>query len=354
MLLDLSAFAWGLVLAVLAGVVTVIAIAPVRRFALRRSLIDMPNARSSHDRPTPRGGGVALLMGIGAAALAGLPQAPLESTLVAGLLVSAAGMAGIGFIDDARGLSKRVRFLAGGGLVWLAVTAGIRLEELDLAGVVRIPLGDAAPLVTAIWLLAVPNLYNFMDGIDGLAGMQAVAVGVTLAIVAALAGNAFVCGAALIVAGAAAGFLVYNWPPASIFLGDVGSWFLGFAFAALAVIGAKPGEGSVPFIVPVTLLSPFLLDTMVTLIRRVPKGRRWLEAHRDHYYQRLVRAGYSHRRVTLVYAGLNVIVGAAVLAYVLMDVPAVLAVPVGCFGVLAAKTRQVEARSRAVPLASTV
>jgi len=148
-----------------------------------------------------------------------------------------------------------------------------------------------------------------MDGIDGLAASEAVIVSGFLLVFSLQAGNALAFFSSLILFGGSAGFLVFNFPPAKIFMGDGGSNFLGFIFAALAIIGEQKGDGRIPFLVLVILLGMFLLDAGVTLIKRVPRGRNWLEPHRDHYYQRLIKLGYSHKKVTMLYSAMSVVLG---------------------------------------------
>jgi len=122
-------------------------------------------------------------------------------------------------------------------------------------------------------------------------------------------GNGLVFTASVIIFGAVLGFLPHNFPKAKVFMGDGGSNFLGYIFAALAVIGSQSDNNQISFIIPVILLSLFLLDGGTTLIKRLPKGKDWLEPHRDHYYQRLIKLGISHKNVTLLYSALNLLLG---------------------------------------------
>jgi Fuc2NAc and GlcNAc transferase len=152
------------------------------------------------------------------------------------------------------------------------------------------------------------NLYNFMDGIDGLAGGQAVLVGLVAAAVSWNAGVPSLAAIALLIAAAAAGFLAWNWAPAKIFLGDVGSGFLGFVFAVIAL--ASELRGTTPLLLWLLLLGVFVFDATLTLTRRVFHGDRWYDAHRSHAYQRAVQAGYSHQQVTTACLTLTALLGA--------------------------------------------
>jgi Fuc2NAc and GlcNAc transferase len=172
-----------------------------------------------------------------------------------------------------------------------------------------VPLGTAGSLLAVVGLAWLTNLYNFMDGIDGLAASEAVSVGLVGGGILAVAGADGIALAAFSLAATAGGFLVFNWPPAKIFMGDVGSGLLGYAFGVLAL--ASERAGAVPLVVWMFLLAVFIVDATATLIRRVMKGERWYEAHRAHAYQRAVQAGYSHRQVTLAIMGLNVLLAVA-------------------------------------------
>lgn len=289
----------------------------LRILAPRLGLVDVPNRRSSHEHPTPRGGGLAFVIicptiAIMASSLTGAPYFPGgEFLLLGGTLVGAVGLA-----DDRWGLSVRVRFCAylmAAGL--LAIGSGY-LDELQWSSGFHLQLGWLGLPATLLWIVGLTNAYNFMDGIDGIAGVQGVVVagtGVLLAIWQGHTGLAIYLAA---LAGGVLGFLLHNWPPARVFMGDVGSAFLGYNFAGLAVLSGE--SAAVPFFAWVILLAPFIFDTSFTLASRVARRERWYEAHRQHLYQRLVRRGWSHRTVTLTYLGLDLILaGIVIVGYAL-------------------------------------
>jgi UDP-N-acetylmuramyl pentapeptide phosphotransferase/UDP-N-acetylglucosamine-1-phosphate transferase len=201
----------------------------------------------------------------------------------------------------------------------MSMAFGIRLQAVTLPLIGVISLGILSPLATFVWLIGVTNFYNFMDGIDGLAGGEAVSVAGFLVIISLIYGNTFIFVTSLVILGSTLGFLLHNWPPAKIFMGDGGSNFLGFVFAALAIIGPQSGAASIPFVTPVILLGTFLFDATITLLKRIPKGQKWLEPHRDHYYQRLIILGYSHKQVTSLYCLVNVLLGGIALLYIRAD-----------------------------------
>jgi UDP-N-acetylmuramyl pentapeptide phosphotransferase/UDP-N-acetylglucosamine-1-phosphate transferase len=161
-----------------------------------------------------------------------------------------------------------------------------------------------------------------MDGIDGLATSQAIVAGVAIAVAATAVANPLVAIGAGLLAAASAGFLLSNLPPARLFMGDVGSTFLGFSFAGLSLLGnLGVGGGRLPVEFGLVVLAPFLFDGLLTLARRILRGERWYAAHRSHYYQRLVQGGLSHAQVTGLYAGLAVVAAGAALAGLGADTP---------------------------------
>ncbi len=297
----------------------------VRRYALRTSMLDLPNPRGSHSVPTPRGGGLAIavtaLSGVALAGGLGWVSAVVASALVGGGLLVAA----VGWADDRGGLPPSVRLLvhfaaAGWALWWLgglpALEAGWGPIQLGLAG-------SVVALLGIVWAI---NSYNFMDGIDGLAGGEALSVGLLGSLFLVANDHAGLATVPLLIAASSAGFLWWNWPPARIFMGDVGSGLLGFLFGALAV--ASERSGALPAFAWVVLLGVFAFDATATLVTRVLRGEAWHQAHRSHAYQRAVQSGWSHGQVTRTVLLLNL--GLAGLVWVGVRWPA-LRFPAGLF-----------------------
>ena len=256
-------------------------IAILLRMPWTAGLSDQPNERSLHAIPTPRIGGIGILAGVAAVSF---PPGPLALTLGCALALWC-----ISFADDMRGLPVAVRFLAHLAAATVAVTA--------LAG----PLDGIAAL--APWVIAIlavawaTNLYNFMDGADGIAGGMTVIGFAAYAIAAAIAGAQGLVWISAAIASAAAGFLVHNFPPARVFLGDSASIPLGFLAAMLGLHGIVAGTWMLAF--PLLVFSPFVVDATVTLVRRLVRGEVPWHAHRSHGYQRLVLAGWSRQRLAL-------------------------------------------------------
>lgn len=284
-----------------------------RRFCDPRSrlhILDHPNERSLHARPTPRSGGVALLagtlVGLGLLVLAG------NGGRVLGLVACALPLALVAFADDRRGLPVWLRLavqavVAVAALWWIGVPGSLGLPGTALV----LP---ALPVVVLgfLFLVWMTNLYNFMDGMDGFAGGMALIGFGSFALLGARAGDAAFVGICGVLAAAAAGFLRFNLPPARIFMGDTGSSVLGFLAGTL--VWWAQHERLFPLWIGVLVFSPFIVDATVTLVRRVLNGEKVWQAHRSHFYQRLVRLGWGHRRTVLAEYVLMLAAAASALA----------------------------------------
>jgi Fuc2NAc and GlcNAc transferase len=272
-----------------------------RRYSLRRGLLDVPNPRSSHSAPTPRGGGLAIVL-VCLGALMGLAVVgSLDERVAATIGGCAAVIALVGWLDDHGHVPALWRIVV---QFAAATTAVLLLGGFDtlVLGTYRVYLGPAGIMLAVVGLVWLTNLFNFMDGIDGIAGLEALIVAGAGGIMLVSAGANGLGSAALFAAAAAGGFLVWNWPPARVFMGDVGSGFLGFFLGTLALAGDR--AGAVPLHVWALLLAVFLFDATITVVRRLRKEPLH-EAHRRHAYQRAVAAGASHRAVTLSVLALN-------------------------------------------------
>ncbi|NMY25485.1 glycosyltransferase family 4 protein [Pseudomonas sp. WS 5021] len=276
----------------------------LRQYALRRSIIDIPNARSSHTVPTPRGGGVAIVLTF-AFALVWLAGAQLitvaesAALLGAGLLIAI-----IGFMDDHGHIAARWRLLGHfAAAIWmLSWMQG--LPAISAFGV-TFDLGWVGHVLAVFYLVWMLNLYNFMDGIDGLASLQAICACLALTLIYFLSGQPSMMWAPLLLSVSVAGFLYWNFPPARIFMGDAGSGFLGIILGGLSVQAAW--AGSEFFFAWLIMLGVFIVDATFTLIRRLARGDKVYEAHRSHAYQFASRQYGRHLPVTLAVAFINVV-----------------------------------------------
>ena len=289
-------------LALIVAACSVLLTGMVRRYAIARSLLDHPNARTSHATPTPRGGGVAIVLTFIAAVVWLAVQGTIPTGPASALIGAGAWVALIGFLDDHRhvpaGLRLAAHFIAAAwALAWLGGMPALIAFDAELR------LGWFGHLAAAIFLVWMLNLYNFMDGIDAIAAIEAITValaGAALWWVASSSPGSLVPG---LLAAATAGFLAWNFPPARIFMGDVGSGFLGLVLGVFALWSAH--DDSRLFWGWVILLGVFVVDSTLTLIRRVLRGERFYEAHRSHGYQHAARRFGEHRIVALGVGAIN-------------------------------------------------
>lgn len=282
---------------VLAFVVSFICVRMAIAYAHRRGMLDAPGHRRSHVMPTPRGGGIGIVLG----ALVGMPCALLMlpispgGAVVAAFTVATIAVAAIGWLDDHGSLPIRPRLF-----IQLAATL---LLCVAIASVTSSQWWAVPLLLAGVWCI---NLHNFMDGIDGLAAQQAMFFGAASGALAWSAGSQALAGAGLAMCAASAGFWWFNRSPARIFMGDVGSATLGlFVFALTAMLWAFRTNLLWPALV---FSSAFVVDATLTLLVRMLRGARWYTPHREHLYQWLVRRGSSHRRVAAGYLAWNVLV----------------------------------------------
>ncbi len=264
------------------------------RFAVGRNLLDVPNPRSSHEIPPPRLGGLALMSGVWAGAALLRPEEGWT------LLICATLAGCVGLADDFGNLHFGVK-AAGQSVAALALVLAAPPPFLEAAGV----LAPFAGVLAVLWLVALMNAFNFMDGIDGISGGTAV---VNALFLLALASDEM--GVLSIFVGATLGFLAWNLAPATIFLGDSGSHFIGFLLGGAALYAGGETVTFLPLAAAV-VFTPYLFDTAFTLVRRLRAGKNVFSAHREHIYQRITPAPTFHRQVSILYCGLAVVSGTA-------------------------------------------
>lgn len=278
--------------------------AGLRRYALARSMLDVPNDRSSHTVPTPRGGGVSIVVTF----LSGLVAMWSAGLIDSGFFLGAVGAGGlvavIGFMDDHGHIAARWRllghFAAAAWVLWW--TGG--LAPMEVFGIAFDPgwVGNVFALFYLVWML---NLYNFMDGIDGLASVEAISVCGSVCLLYWISGHEGFVWTPLLLAMSVLGFLVWNFPPAKIFMGDAGSGFLGIILGALGLQAASVGPDLLwAWLI---LLGVFVVDATFTLLRRLLRGEKVYEAHRSHAYQYASRVYGRHLPVTVAVALINVL-----------------------------------------------
>jgi len=306
-----------LVVTLLSGLVVFLAEGPLRKLLLRSGIVDHPNKRSSHEVPTARGGGVVILAVIGSGSM--WLGWHMESQVTYYLALLSLLLTLVSWVDDVKGLSAKLRLgchVAAG--VCGALAIGAASLQMDFGGGLSWqPPAMLGFSLAVFYLVGFTNAFNFMDGIDGLAAGQAALTAASAGLLSGLATHSWGEAPVLfsfLVAGSCAGFIPHNFPQARIFMGDVGSVPVGFLLACLSIWTAQQSQWWL--LIPLVMLQAnFILDTFLTFVRRVVRGERWNEAHHEHFYQRLVRAGMSHTVVTLWEIGLQTVVVLLMIAY---------------------------------------
>lgn len=277
----------------------------VLNYTQNKAILDIPNERSSHTSAKPRGGGVAIVITFLSFVFLMVIMKVIPLQLFLALFGGGALIAYIGWMDDKnKGISIILRLIVQStaaiwAVCWLRGLPQIRIGEINIyLGI----FGYFFSVMGVIWLT---NLYNFMDGIDGIAASEAVTVGLFAGCLSLLAGTNGLAALCFALAFSCIGFLIWNWAPAKIFMGDVGSGFLGFTFATLAI--ASENSGGPSLVIWIILLGVFLVDATVTLIRRIIMRECWYEAHRAHAYQCATQTGLTHKQVTLFVIFINII-----------------------------------------------
>jgi Fuc2NAc and GlcNAc transferase len=295
---------------------SVIAVFFYRTFANKREILDIPNERSSHNKPTPRGGGIAIAL-IWFISLTFLfirkgIDARLFSALLCGLPISI-----IGLMDDIIIISPKVRLLVQVASASLALVFLGGLNFIDI-GFMQISVPVVLSVLAVIALVWVTNLFNFLDGIDGYISVEVIFIGVTIFLMYGMVPP-------LLLAIVTAGFLVWNWQPAKIFMGDVGSTLLGFSIGVFAIYYQNNNQSSI--IIWVILTSLFWFDATITLFRRYRNNEKLSLAHKKHAYQRVVQSGVSHQTTVLYSLAINLVIAA--LAWIALLIPDLLLVMLG-------------------------
>lgn len=287
-------------------------VAAAMYWARRRLLLDRPNDRSLHVQPTPRGGGIGIVLPVSFAMVGVALVVPATKSPATWLVSASLLTAAVGLIDDVRPLPAIPRLVTHVFAAVLVVAGVGPWSTVAWPGIGVVDLGWAAIPLTVLLLAGLTNAYNFMDGVDGIAGAQAVVAGLGWVAVGYATQDPLLIVVGTVLATASVGFLLFNWAPASVFMGDVGSSFLGFILAALAVYAGSRSPASAT--AGMLFVWPFVFDATFTFLRRASRRENVLDAHRSHLYQRLVLTGVSHRTTALLYGALAVIGGAVGIA----------------------------------------
>ncbi|NBX29387.1 hypothetical protein EBR04_02875 [bacterium] len=277
--------------------------------AARWRLVDLPNRRSAHALPTARGGGLAIVLTTALASImVALRWPPASFGILAGVIAPCLAIAVVGIIDDMQPLKASLRLFIQIGVA-AAITAALGpLSMIAIPGLPVIQLGWMAWPLTVVWIVGMTNAFNFMDGSDGMAALGAVVAGVAMAAIGWKLKIHLPLLLAAFAAAAAGGFLVFNWQPARVFMGDVGSAFLGTYLAAVPLAFPEP-QRSLVFIPMVLALWPYVFDPFVSVLRRVYHKKNPFEPHREFLFHRLIRSGIGHGSAAVLYAALAAVGG---------------------------------------------
>jgi len=278
----------------------------------RKNIMDTPNQRSSHTMPTATSGGLAIVLtfflGMGILYFIG-DETMIKSRFFFGFTFSSLLIAGMSLYDDYRDKPFLIRLLTQILGIIVVMSFGIVINRIDFPGFDTPFMTMAGYFLTFFWILGLTNAYNFMDGLNGIAGGTAVIAALFLGIISYDQGSNFTYMVCYALLAGTAGFLVFNFPRGKLFMGDVGSTFLGFSFATLAIISSLYDNAHTSLLVVPLLLFHFIFDTFFTFVRRYVSHENVFHAHRSHLYQLLNRLGYSHTFVTLFYCTLGVVQG---------------------------------------------
>lgn len=275
--------------------------AAVVRAMIAFPILDHPDARKSHTRPTPKGGGVGPVLAFILGMLVFYHFTSLAETRFTAVVLAAVAIAAVALLDDVKDFSFLVKLGAQALAAIVAMATGLMLRTLALPGIGEVELGVVGMAITLFWIVGCTNAVNFMDGLDGLVTGVVVIASAALAVIAALNESWFAHAAAMFLLAGFAGFLPFNWNPARIFMGDVGSQFAGFMLAVLGVAAAGFEGSQVSFLIVPLLLFGLLFDATFTLARRALAGERVSAPHRSHLYQMAQRMGVPVRAVAGVH-----------------------------------------------------
>jgi UDP-GlcNAc:undecaprenyl-phosphate GlcNAc-1-phosphate transferase len=288
----------------------------VRRIARKHELLDQPSERKVHKHPIPRVGGIAIYLAfflpfastfIYSTGMFGLLV--LDRQMIA-LIIGASLVFGVGLWDDVRGLKPTIKLMFQGLSALIAYEGGIRIALIALPGTEAWTLGWLSLPVTLLWFLLVINAINLVDGLDGLAAGVSFFASMVLLVLCATSGKLLLAMGLAALGGATLGFLRYNFNPASIFMGDSGSYFLGYVLAALSVLGSIKSQAAVAILIPIIALGFPLMEAVFAPIRRFMIGERLFKADKEHFHHRLLRFGLTHRRAVLLLYGVTICFGA--------------------------------------------
>ncbi len=275
------------------------------RIAWKYQILDTPNERSSHFTPIPLGGGVVIVLLVLAMGAWVANEIDWRRSLI--YIISASIMAWMGWRDDVRSLPAIFRLVVQSLIAMVSIWGMGYFKEAAIPMFGHVQLGLLGILITFLWIVGLTNAYNFMDGIDGMAGGVALVAALGWMWLSSDTKTWFVFWIALAIASSSLGFLGHNWSPAKVFMGDVGSTFLGYTFAVLSLVSASQGGDAL--LIGTLLMWTVIMDSFVTFLGRLIKRENVFTGHRSHLFQRLVQVGYKHSTISFFYMILTGVAG---------------------------------------------
>ena len=333
-------------------VITAVLVDVMILLAARWRLVDLPNRRSAHSLPTARGGGVAIVSTFTLGAIAVAIRWPAVAVpVLLGALLPSLTIGAVGFVDDIRSLRASLRLFIQIGIAVVITGALGPIDAIAVPGLPRLELGMFAWPFTVVWIVGLTNAFNFMDGSDGMAGLGAVVMGLCIGLLGLRLQSHVPMLLAVFLAAAAGGFLVFNWPPARIFMGDVGSGFLGTFLAALPLL-FPPATRPLIFVPVVLCLWPYVYDPFLSVLRRIANKKNPFVPHREFLFHRLIRSGATHSQAAVLYGLMAALGGLAGMLMIANDVPDRIrvAMPLAMVAAAAGLTWGIERRCTAVEL----
>lgn len=291
---------------IISAVVTWLLVYPVRRLAVRSQIIDIPNKRKIHQNPTPRMGGLAIVLGTFLGLLFLYPNQDFFFEFIIGAVIIVA----TGVLDDKYNIKPVFKLIGQLIPAIILLESGIIIDRINLPffGVVDLTL-QFSILLTLLWIIGVTNAINLIDGLDGLAsGVSAIAL-ISILILALADDRIFVIYLCIVLIGSNLGFLYHNFYPAKIYMGDTGSLFLGYCMAVISILGLFKKATLFSFIIPIIILAVPLFDTLFTVIRRVRNGEKIMSPDKKHFHHQLLAAGFGHRNTVLIIYGISTLFG---------------------------------------------
>ncbi|MGC4377990.1 MraY family glycosyltransferase [Fictibacillus sp. Mic-4] len=301
-----------LLVATIASFLTVILVTPfIIRIARLLNATDKPNHRKVHDKVMPRWGGIGIFAGV----LVGYFLSGLYHIQLTGIIIGAVLILIIGVLDDKYTLSAKAKLLGQFCAAVIVASTGLNVDLITIPLIGQFQLGSLDFIATIVWIITITNIINLIDGLDGLAAGVSVIITSTIAFIAGTHGHMLIVAMSVILIGSTLGFLVYNFHPAKIFMGDAGSLFLGYSISIISLLGLYKSVTLFSFVVPIIILGVPVFDTLYAIVRRIANRKPIAAPDKGHLHHRLLKMGFSHQATVLMIYALSIIFSAAAVLF---------------------------------------